>query len=189
MGPDVPVFPCAADAATPMPVAMPRIVWRAGLDLNPIDPVDPAQAAWLETLVWPEQEGRRDRLRAALRIAAAERVRIERGDLLGERLARLCAEAPAGATLVVFHTAVLAYVAEQAARERFAARVTGLCPYWISNEAPGVFPPVSARAGNGAMGQFLLAVNGEPMAWTDPHGAGMAWIGGAQRAACPAPNG
>jgi hypothetical protein len=40
-----PVFACAASEATPLPGALPRIVWRAGLDLNPLDAADPAEAA------------------------------------------------------------------------------------------------------------------------------------------------
>jgi hypothetical protein len=172
-----PVLPCAADAATPLPSAMPRIAWRAGIDLNPIDAADPEQAAWLETLVWPEQADRLALLRAALAIAAVQRPRIVQGDLLGDVLPRLCAEAPRDATLVVFHTAVLAYVADLADREAFAARMAALAPYWISNEASAVFPAVAARAGPPpAPGRFLLAVNGIPHAWTDPHGAAMEWI-------------
>src|SRR3954453_15012199 len=32
-----PVFPCAVNAATPVPARLPRVVWRAGLDLKPVD--------------------------------------------------------------------------------------------------------------------------------------------------------
>jgi len=104
-----PVFPCAVDAEkTPLPAALPQIVSRAGLDLNPLDVADRDQMAWLRVLVWPEQTGRRERLDAAIRIAAAEPPRLVRGDLRHD-LAALCAEAPMNATLVVFHTAVLAY--------------------------------------------------------------------------------
>jgi hypothetical protein len=173
-----PVFPCQADAGTPVPTAIPRVVWRAGLDLAPIDATDPLQAAWLETLVWPEQTDRLSRLRLALEIAARERPRIVQGDLLSDRLDRLCAEAPSGATLVVFHTAVLAYLADRSERERFAETVRSLCPVWISNEAPGVFPGIARAAGpTPNAGGFLLSVNGVPAAWTDPHGASMTWIG------------
>jgi hypothetical protein len=170
-----PLFACAANEATPLPDALPSIVWRAGLDLNPLDAANPAEAAWLETLVWPEQTGRLANLRAALRIAAAVRPRVERGNLLGDDLERLCGEAPKGATLVVFHTAVLAYVAARNERDGFARRVMSLCPYWISNEAPRVFSDAA-----GPPGRFLMSVNGTPMAWTDPHGAALEWI--------PAPN-
>jgi len=62
-----PVFPCAVDAKTPIPAAMPQIAWRAGLDLNPLDVSDPEQAAWLRTLVWPEQTDRLARLCAAMK--------------------------------------------------------------------------------------------------------------------------
>jgi hypothetical protein len=51
-----------------------------------------------------------------------------------------------------------------------------LSPYWIANEAQGVFPDIAAKTGAGRPGQFLLSVNGSPTAWTDPHGAAIDWI-------------
>ena len=172
-----PVFTCSASAATPLPAAAPRIVWRAGLDLNPLDAADPSQAAWLETLVWPEQTDRLVNLRAAMKIAAEVRPRIVRGDLLGYDLQRLCREAPLDATLVVFHTAVLAYVDNPADRQAFAGMVRPLCRYWISNESPRIIPADTASAGMaGTTGRFLLAVNGAAVAWTDPHGRAIEWI-------------
>lgn len=175
-----PVFTCSAGDATPIPREMPKIVWRAGLDLDPVDLSDSAQVGWLETLVWPEQTERLANLRAAMKIAAAVKPRVLRGDLRGDDLAQLCGEAPKNATLVVFHTAVLAYVADPADRRAFAERMRSLCRYWISNEYPGVFPEMAGRAGErGTPGRFLLAVNGSPVAWTDPHGASLEWIAGA----------
>jgi hypothetical protein len=172
-----PVFTCSASETTPLPDTVPQIVWRAGLDLNPLDPADPSQAAWLETLVWPEQLERLSNLQAALRIAAANPPQITKGDLLGENLAQLCRQAPKDATLVVFHTAVLAYVVEQAERQAFAERVKSFCDYWISNESPRVFPDAASRTDIvGKPGQFLMSVNGTPVAWTDPHGAAIEWI-------------
>jgi hypothetical protein len=168
-----PVFPCDASATTPLPDALPRIAWRAGLDLNPLDPADPDAAAWLETLVWPEQTGRLDRLRAALRIAAEVRPRVDKGDLLGDDLARLCRAAPPAATLVIFHTAVLSYVPDPAKRAEFAARALSLGDCWISNEGPDVFPDTARQ---GVPGRFLLCVNGVPTARTDPHGAALEWL-------------
>jgi hypothetical protein len=170
-----PVFACSVSAGTPVPATAPTVVWRAGLDLNPLDVSDPSHAAWLETLVWPEQTERRDRLLAAMRIGAVVRPRVVKGDLLGDALALLCREAPGGATLVVFHTAVLAYVAEAAKRQAFADAVGSLCPYWVSNESPAVFP--QQTVGTAPPGRFLLSVNGSPVAWTDPHGAALEWIG------------
>jgi hypothetical protein len=171
-----PVFPCAINAATPLPARLPRVVWRAGLDLNPVDLGDPGAVAWLEALVWPEETDRLARLRAAIGIAADEKPRLVKGDLRTD-LAPLAGEAPSGATLVIFHTAVLAYVSAAAEREEFARSVGGLCDFWIANEAPRVIPGIAERAGReGPKGSFLISVNGVPVAWTDPHGASLDWI-------------
>ena len=171
-----PVFPCAVDAKTPIPAAMPQIAWRAGLDLNPLDVSDPEQAAWLRTLVWPEQTDRLARLCAAMQIAASSQPRLDAGDLRHD-LAALAAEAPKSATIVIFHTAVLAYVAAAAKRAEFARSVRSRCHFWLANEAPHVFPEIASRIGEtGLRGRFLVSVNGSPVAWADPHGASVAWI-------------
>jgi len=172
-----PVLPCRASAMTPLPQALPHVVWRAGLDLDPVDLSDASQRAWLETLVWPEQQDRLQRLRAAMAVALADPPRLVRGDLLTD-LPGLARQAPADATLVVFHSAVLAYVPDAALRDGFARTVRDVGAVWVSNEAPGVFPAIRARVPHGGpRGAFLLAVDGEPVAWTDPHGAWIEWIG------------
>jgi hypothetical protein len=127
----VPLFNCKVNDGTPLPTSMPDIVWRAGLDLNPLDASDPAQAGWLEALVWPEQTVRLANLRAAIKIAAASKPSVARGDLRYD-LARLVDEAPKEATLVIFHTAVLAYLPAVKDRHDFARKVSTLCPYWIA---------------------------------------------------------
>lgn len=171
-----PVFACRPDGGTPLPTAMPEIAWRAGIDLNPLDPADPVATAWLETLVWPEQTDRLAHLRKALKIAAAERPRVIKGDLRRD-LPRLIAEAPKAATTVVFHSAVLAYVPSRDVRNAFAAEVQSLSQFWIANESPRVFPDIAAKTGgSNVAGRFLLSVNGTPIAWTDPHGAALDWI-------------
>jgi hypothetical protein len=174
--PDAPVFPCRASNATPLPIVHPRVTWRLGLDLDPVDIADAAHRAWLETLVWPEQTHRLRRLRAALAIAQRDAPRVERGDLLADL--RACArQVPTGATLVVFHSAVLAYITQIELREAFARSVRDIGAVWISNEAPGVFPSIRERLSRpGPRGAFLLAMNGEPLAWTNPHGAWIEWI-------------
>ncbi|HEV2639357.1 MAG TPA: DUF2332 domain-containing protein [Actinocrinis sp.] len=55
---------------------------RVGLDLNPLDPADPQDRAWLRALMWPEHTARRERLEAALAHAARRPVRLRRGDAL-----------------------------------------------------------------------------------------------------------
>jgi hypothetical protein len=58
------------------------IASRVGLDLNPLDPADPEDRAWLRALMWPEHVERRERLEAALAHAARRPVRLRRGDAL-----------------------------------------------------------------------------------------------------------
>jgi hypothetical protein len=175
---DAPVFPCRANPATPIPREPLRVAWRLGLDLHPLDVTKPEHTAWLETLVWPEHDVRLQRLRAALAVSRRDPPRVLQGDLLQD-FAACVRQAPAAATLVVFHTAVLAYVADAALREEFAHAVRRSGAVWVSNEAPGVFRSITAP--RGPRGAFLLSVGGVPQAWTDPHGGWIEWINGQER--------
>ncbi len=130
-----PVLDCAATGIAP-PAGLPEVVWRVGLDLNPLDVTNSADLAWLDALTWPEHTHRRARLRAAATIAAADPPLLVRGDLVDD-LPALAAQAPPDATLVVFHTSVL-YLVPKPRREAFAKLVRGLPGHWIANEAPNV---------------------------------------------------
>lgn len=169
-----PTFTCRVGGAAPIPEALPKVVWRAGLDLNPLDLRNAEDAAWLETLVWPGQESRLARLRAAVEIAKSAPPRVVKGDLTRD-LVPLMAEAPKDATLVVFHTAVLSYIDSQDLRERFAETMLKSRAVWISNESPRVFPTFAAKAPP-SPGRFLLAMDGQPVAWTGPHGQSIDWF-------------
>jgi hypothetical protein len=171
-----PVFACDVTGSLPVPSAVPRVIWRRGLDLNPLDLTSASDTGWLETLVWPEQDVRAQRLRAAIAIARRDPPPVVRGDLLTD-LEPLLAAAPRQATLVVFHTAVLAYVASRPARDRFAAMMRDANVVWISNEHPGVFPTLATSAPASRQRRFLLMVNGKPLAWTGPHGQSIDWFG------------
>ncbi|MCZ2821674.1 DUF2332 domain-containing protein [Modestobacter sp. VKM Ac-2977] len=168
---------CAVTGRVPVPTEVPQVVRRAGIDLNPLDPADPADVAWLQALIWPGMEERRDRLTAAAAIAAREPAEIRRGDLV-EQLPGLVAAMPTEATVVVFHTAVLAYLPAPA-KEAFAELVTGLPVRWVSQEGVGVLPAVRERlpappADDEA--RFLLALDGEPLAYTAAHGGRIDWL-------------
>ena len=152
----------------PVPSRLPEVVSRAGIDLNPLDLQDPGDAQWLEALVWPEHEARRERLGAAASIAAADPPRLVRGDIL-EELPRLVAEAPTNAAVVVFHSAVLVYL-EPEHRRRFVDLVRSLDVIWISNEGEQVLPEIEAQLPCGAAGRTVLAQDGVPLAFTGPHG-------------------
>ncbi len=170
-----PVFSCAASDATPLPSCHPRIVWRAGIDLNPLDVSDDADVAWLEHLVWPEHQARLAGLRAAIALSRQNPPRVETGDLKRD-LPELIAQAPSDATLVVFHTAVLSYVANQTDRDDFADMMIKAGVVWLSNEAPHIFPQYAENVAPVDVGMFLLTKNGRPIAWTAPHGQTVHWI-------------
>lgn len=175
-GSSAPIFQCEASKNTPLPVRHPEIVWRAGLDLNPLDVSNDEDVAWLEALVWPEHHERLARLRKAIRIARIERPRLVAGDLRQD-LSTLIAEAPREATVVVFHTAVLSYVAGQDDRDAFAdGMIDDARVIWLSNEGPGTFPRFTKAAGPVYDDMFLLTADGQPVAWTGPHGQEVRWI-------------
>ena len=177
--PDAPVFPCRAQLATPLPAALPRVVWRLGLDLDPVDVADAADCAWLETLVWPEQSDRLRRLRAALAVARRDPPRVVQGDLLAgicrpmrgrrRRMRRLsCSIRRCSPTWPM--PPCVRRSATPCARSVPSGSATRCRA--SSRRSSGV----SARPG--PRGAFLLSVDGSPVAWTDPHGGWIEWIGG-----------
>lgn len=170
-----PVFPCKAGESVPLPKSFPEVIWRAGLDLNPLDVSKVDDVQWLENLVWPEHHQRLDRLRSAINIAQQNPPRVVAGDLRHD-LHALISEAPKDATVVVFHTAVLSYISSEQDREAFAHEMLASKLIWLSNESPKVFPEITRKAGAIRDDMFLLGVNGEPQAWCGPHGQSVAWI-------------
>jgi len=167
-----PVFHCTANAQTPIPTRNVEVIWRAGLDLSPLDVTNPEDAAWLRALVWPGEGAREQLLDQALAVASQNPVRVVPGDLRHD-LPALAAEAPQGATMVVFHTAVLAYVRDPDDRKAFARTVQDCGAQWVSNESATIWdtsglPPV--------WGRFVLALNGRGLAYTDAHGTAIDWF-------------
>ncbi|WP_188942302.1 DUF2332 domain-containing protein [Nakamurella endophytica] len=167
---------CTVEGPVRLPAALPSVAWRAGIDLHPLDARSADDRDWLRALVWPEQRERLERLGTALAVAAADPPRIETGDLV-DGLDRLLRDAPPGATVVVQHSAVLAYVPADR-RRRFVELVTGLVRdrgvHWLANEAPGVVP--GAADVPDTRGRFVLSHNGSPRAVTGPHGQSLRWL-------------
>jgi len=177
-----PRLPAEVTGPAPLPTALPDVAWRGGVDLNPLDVSDPDAMAWLENLVWPEQDDRRARLRQAVAVAAADPPRLVRGDLV-EELPALVAEAGRRGTVVVFHSAVAAYLPLEH-RARMQELLLGLVAdgacHWVSNEAPNVFPDITATAPDRDFGahHFVLGVDGRMVARTHGHGRYVHWIPG-----------
>jgi hypothetical protein len=177
---------CQVAGPVPVPATLPKIAWRRGLDLHPVDVHDQDAIRWLQACVWADHGERRRRLEEAIGVARAHPRPVRAGDLV-EDLPAVLAEAPRDAQLVVFHSAVLSYVTPER-RERFAdtlAEASTRRPVvWLSNEAPGVVRemPASAPAANGQ--RFLLGrtrfTDGrrqdELLAVAHPHGAELTWL-------------
>ncbi len=169
-----PLLRCSARGEVPLPDHIPTVAWRQGLDLNPLSVSDDDDVAWLRCLVWPGQPEREQRLDAAIATARTDPPVVHRGDLLAD-LPAVVAQAPADATVVVFHSAVLAYV-DLATRRAFADLVRSLGARWLSNEGVGVLPGVRLPARDDA--PFVLVEDGvTALAFTHPHGDWIDWLG------------
>lgn len=183
--PAAPVLACRPRGPVPVPAAVPEVAWRAGIDLNPLDVTDPDDVAWLKTLIWPGEVGRPERLSAAVAVARRRRPRVIAGDLI-EELPGLAAQAPPGATLVIYHTSVLSYV-EPARRAVFAGLVAELGAAWLSSESRGVLPWLPARWTAPEDGAHLLVRDGQDvLGLGDGHGAWIDWRDRAARPGAPA---
>lgn len=105
----------------PGPTAVPAVVSRVGLDRRPLDVTDADDARWLTACVWPEQQQRFERLRAAIAWCADAPPELHRGDLVDDLDDAL--DAPGTAHVVVLCSWVLAYV-ERARRTAFLERLS-----------------------------------------------------------------
>jgi len=172
LDPDAPTLRCQPRGPVPLPERIPEIRWRAGLDLNPLDVTRDDDVRWLSCLVWPGEGDRAERLAAAVATARRDPPAVHRGDLL-TGLPALAARAPDEATLVIYHTSVLWYVAADR-REQFASTVRGLGAVWLSSEPPGVVP---GTAGPGYDGhECVLARDGRGLALADSHATWLEWL-------------
>ena len=171
-----------AEAAGPLPV--PRrpvdVAWRGGIDLEPVDLMDDRAIDWLETCVWPEQQERRDRLGAAVEIARSDPPHVVEGDLFDLLPGQVEAARQHG-PVVVFHTAVALYF-DRPHRETFVELMldlvrSGAC-HWVSNESQDILPSVTATASQEPDDwlSFVLGLDGQAVALTHQHGAGIRWL-------------
>ena len=167
---------CDVDGLVPLPDRLPDVRWRAGLDLNPLRADSKNDRDWLRALVWPEHRERLNRLSAALDIVAADPPRIDIADAI-EGLPALIDAAPSDCTIVVFHSAVLAYLSPED-RSRFTDMMDELHRsagvQWISNEGVGVVS--GSEVIDRVDRRFVLTHNHQPVALTGPHGQTVDWL-------------
>jgi hypothetical protein len=172
-----------ADGPVP-PLDVPEVVWRRGLDRRPVDLTDDDSVRWLRSCVWPEQTERRHRFEAAVDVARRSGPpELVQGDAL-DALGELIAEAPADATLVILHTAFIAYLPQPLAfGDKLAELAKDRPLWWVSGEPPGPIPALRGPLVQDGRLAFVygivpVGIDGqEPrvFATSDPHGIRLRW--------------
>jgi hypothetical protein len=146
---------------------------RRGCDPNPIDPSGTEGRALLRSFVWPDQLHRLERLDAAIAVAAAVPVVIDRaraGPWLDDRLAR---PVPGTATVVV-HSVMMQYLTaaeRQQVRARLARAGDRAAPRaplaWLRMEPGGPVAEVRLTTWPGGRTRLLATstFHGPPVTW------------------------
>jgi hypothetical protein len=140
--------------------AMPQVVARIGVDLDPVDVTDAEEARWLRACLPPDQPERAARLDAEIALAATAPPVLLRGDaveVLPDALARM----PADALPVVTTTWALSHVPLES-RLRFLHRLdeaaTGRPVAWVSAEGVGVAPAIPTLGDRRASGHSIIGL-------------------------------
>jgi hypothetical protein len=187
---DAPVrIECAVlGGAPPIAAALPEIVARTGLDMDPVDVRDADATRWLLACVWPDT-GRLPRTRLAIEEARQDPLQIVAGDAV-DGVTDLVLGLPDGVTPVVTTTWMLAYLSRArrvAFREVLAAASQERPIAWISAEGAGVVdrfagvePPTDAQGMEASVFGLVTFRAGavdttELLGFVHPHGGWIDW--------------
>jgi hypothetical protein len=154
-------LPASIVGGRPVPAgAIPEVVARVGVDLDPVDVTDPEEARWLRACLWPGQPERAARLEAELALAVTAPPLLLRGDAV-EVLPDAFARVPAGALPVVTTTWALSRFPLES-RLRFLHRLdeaaTGRAVAWVSVEGVGVAPAIPTFGDRRASGHSIIGL-------------------------------
>jgi hypothetical protein len=140
--------------------AMPEVVARVSVALDPVDVTDADDARWLRACVWPDQRERAARLDAEIALAAADPPVLLRGDAV-EVLPDALARVPTGALSVVTTTWALSRFPLDS-RLRFLHRLgdaaAGRAVAWVSVEGVGVAPGIPTFGDRRASGHSIIGM-------------------------------
>jgi hypothetical protein len=140
--------------------AMPEVVTRVGIDLDPVDVTDTDDARWLRACLWPDQPERAARLEAEMALAATAPPLLLQGDAV-EVLPDAFARVPAGALPVVTTTWALSHFSLES-RLRFLHRLdeaaAGRPVAWVSAEGVGVAPAIPTLGDRRASGHSIIGL-------------------------------
>ncbi len=152
---------CSVVGEGPIPTrAMPRVVARIGIDLDPVDVTDADEARWLRACLWPDQTEQAARLEAEMALAAAVPPLLLRGDAV-EVMSDAFARVPADALPVVTTTWALSRFSLES-RLRFLHRLdeaaAGRAVAWVSVEGVGVAPAIPTLGDRRASGHSIIGL-------------------------------
>jgi len=145
----------------PVPAqAMPEVVVRIGVDLDPVDVTDADDARWLRACLWPDQPERAAKLEAEIALAATAPPLLLHGDAV-EVMPDAFARVPADALPVVTTTWALSRFPLES-RLRFLHRLdeaaAGRAVAWVSAEGVGVAPAIPTLGDRRASGHSILGL-------------------------------
>ncbi len=145
----------------PVPArAMPEVVARIGVDLDPVDVTDADDARWLRACLWPDQPEPAARLEAEMALAATAPPLLLHGDAV-EVLPGAFARMPADALPVVTTTWALSRFPLES-RLRFLHRLdeaaAGRAVAWVSAEGVGVAPAIPTLGDRRASGHSIIGL-------------------------------
>jgi hypothetical protein len=151
------------------------IASRAGCDVSPLDLALPETRLRLRSYVWADQPDRLARVEAAIGVAVAENIRVERADAAAWAARELAAAAPGHAT-VLYHSIMWQYLpaetrgALRSTIENAGARATADAPVaWLRFEPPTAedHPELRLTCWPGGVEQQLATAH--------PHGNHVTW--------------
>jgi hypothetical protein len=140
--------------------AMPEVVARIGIDLDPLDVTDPDDARWLRACLAPDQPARVAMLDAEIALAATAPPLLLKGDpveVLPDALARV----PADALPVITTTWALSHFALERRRRllhRLEEVSAGRTVAWASAEGVGVAPAIPTLGDRPAFGHSIVGL-------------------------------
>ena len=179
-GPDDSPVRFGADWFEGEPPALPRridVVEQGASDLSPIDVSTPAGYRDALSFLWPDQDERIERMRAALAVATEHPLRVDRADAGDWLAARLAADLPHGVATIVFHSIVWQYLpdttraAVRAALVSAGARAGRRAPLaWLRME-PATRQHADLRLTRWPGGDDVV------LAEVGYHGRGVRWLG------------
>ena len=152
---------CSIVGDRPIPTrAVPEVVARIGVDVDPLDVADADDARWLRACQWPDQPERVGRLEAAMALAATAPPFLLRGDAV-EVLPDALARVPAHALPVVTTTWALSHLPPER-RLRFVhgldEAAAGRSVAWVSAEGVGVAPTIPTLGDRRGSGHSIIGL-------------------------------